>query len=188
MKPYSGYKAEKMAGGREIIPAGGYVAQILSTEVLEYTWGKVLAISFDVTEGEHKDFFKRDYAGQVGEDKKWRGVCRLTVPKDDGSEKDEWSKNSFNNAMYAIEESNSGYAWNWDEKTLKGKSAGVLFRNKEWEFNDKTGWTTECYSLASVDDIRNNKFKIAKDKPLKNKSVSTGGFTDLPEDDPDLPF
>lgn len=190
MKPFTGYKAEKSMGAREIIPAGGYVAKILDAKEVSYSWGSVLAISFDITEGEYKDFFKNDYNAQTGEDKKWRGVCRLPLPKDDGTEQDGWTKNSFNNAMFAIEDSNKGYTWNWDEKTLKGKNTGVLFRNKEWEMNGNSGWTTECYALAPVEDIHTGHFKIAKDKPLKNKPAASSGFTPIPDsgDDGDLPF
>ena len=51
MKPYNGYKAEKPASAREHLPAGGYVAKILNAEELEYSWGRVLLISFDIADG-----------------------------------------------------------------------------------------------------------------------------------------
>ena len=91
MKAFNGYKAEK-AATREQLPVGGYVAKILDAEEVTYTWGSVLVISFDIAEGEHAGFWKKDYQNQTGEDKKWRGTYRLTIPADDGSEKDEWSK------------------------------------------------------------------------------------------------
>lgn len=192
MKKFSGYKPEKSAGGREILPVGGYVAKILDAKEINYDWGDVLLISFDIIEGEYKDFFKVDYANQTREDKKWRGTFRLVQPKDDGSERDDWTKRTFNNAMFCIEDSNPNYTWEWDEKTLKGKIVGVLFRNREWEMDTeqgyKTGWTTECCTFVTVDDVRDNKFKMPKDKPLKNKSSnSAGGFIPI-DDDSDLPF
>ena len=188
MKKFNGYKAEK-SGGREPIPAGGYVAKILDAKEVDYDWGSVLLISFDVVEGPHKDFFKRDYNNQGQEDKKWRGTYRLSVPKDDGSEKDGWTKRTFGTAMWAVEDSNHGFTWAWEEAALKGKVVGVLFRNREWEYNDKTGWTTECCAFASVEDIRNEKFKMPKDKPLADKKT-TGGFTLIKDntDEDDLPF
>ena len=193
MKAYEGYKAEKPVGAKENMPIGAYIAKILEAKEVEYSWGNVLVISFDVTEGEHKDFFANDYKAQTNEDKKWRGTYRLNIPKDDGTEQDGWTKNTFNSAMYAIEASNKGYAWAWDEKTLKGKSVGVLFRNFEWEINGKTGWSTECGMLLAVDDARNGKFKPMKDKPLKNKSgtaqTASSSFSELPPVyDGDLPF
>ena len=172
MRAFKGYEAKKQGGAREILPAGGYVAKILNAEEKRYDWGDVLLISFDISEGEHSGFFNKDYQENTNEDKKWRGTYRLNIPKDDGSERDGWTKNTFGGAMWAVEESNQGYTWNWDEKSLKGKTVGVLFRNKEWEMNENTGWTTECCKLESADDIRNGKFRMPKDKPLKNKSTN----------------
>lgn len=172
MRAFKGYEAKKQGGAREILPAGGYVAKILNAEEKRYSWGDVLLISFDISEGEHSGFFNKDYLENTNEDKKWRGTYRLNIPKDDGSEKDGWTKSTFGGAMWAVEESNQGYTWNWDEKSLKGKTVGVLFRNKEWEMNGNTGWTTECCKLESADDIRNGKFRMPKDKPLKNKSTN----------------
>lgn len=176
MRAFKGYEAKKQGGARGILPAGGYVAKILNAEEKRYDWGDVLLISFDISEGERTGFFSKDYQGNSNEDKKWRGTYRLHIPKDDGSEKDGWTKNTFGSAMWAIEESNQGYTWNWDEKSLNGKTVGVLFRNREWEMNGNTGWTTECCNLESADDIRNGKFRIPKDKPLKNKQSNTSDF------------
>ena len=191
MKEFTGYKAEKASSGKEALPVGAYIAKILDAKEIVYSWGSVLNISFDITEGELKDFFKKDYAENTKEDKKWRGVYRLNEPKDDGTEQDGWTKNSFNNAMYAVEASNSGYHWAWDEKTLKGKTVGVLFRNFEWDINGKTGWSTECGMFISVDDARNGKYKPMKDRPLKSKtkeSTGTSSFSELNDTDGDLPF
>lgn len=189
IKQYNGFKAERSGGAREILPAGGHVGKILDARVQDYSWGSVLVLSHDVSEGEYKDFFRRDYAENTNEDKKWRGNLRLNIPKDDGSEKDEWTKRTFNNAMWAIEESNPGYTWNWDEKSLKNKTVGLLYRNKEWGMNGNTGWTTECCALASADDIREGKFKVPKDKPLKEKPAAAVNWTEIADDDDsDLPF
>lgn len=177
MKKFAGFEAKKSGGAREILPAGGYVAKILNAEEVSYDWGNILLISFDILEGDYKDFFDADYSGQDIEDKKWRGTYRLREPKDDGSEKDGWTKRTLGNAIWAIEESNPGYHWNWDETTMKGKIVGVLFRNREWEMNGNTGWTTECCALTSADDIRKGNFRQPKDKPLKATSVSSTGNT-----------
>lgn len=73
MKQFSGYEAKK-AVTRENLPVGGYVAKILNAEEMSYSWGAVLLISFDIAEGQYKDFFANDYKGQDREDKKWRGT------------------------------------------------------------------------------------------------------------------
>lgn len=188
MKQFSGFEAKKSAGGREPLPAGGYVAKILDCEEIQYDWGSVIKVSFDIIEGEYTNFFQQDYKDQDREDKKWRGTYRLSEPKDDGSEKDGWTKRTFGNSIWAVEASNPGYHWNWDETTLKGKIVGVLFRNREWEMNGNTGWTTECCALTSVDDIRQGKFRQPKDKPLKSNNMTGSVNFENVDTSGELPF
>ena len=188
MKKYSDVKAERASGGRETLPAGGYVCQILLARVESSEWGDTLIIAHDVCEGEYKDIFKRDFDNNPREDKKWRGLYRLRLPKDDGTEQDGWKKRTLGNFIWAIEASNPGYAWGWDEKTLKGKKIGLLYRNKEWAMEGRTGWTTEAGGTVSIDDIREGKFKMLKDKPLVNKPVEQPTFTELDDTDGELPF
>lgn len=188
MKQFSGFEAKKSGSSREKLPAGGYVAKILDAKEVEYSWGSVLLISFDIAEGEHKDFFKNDYGNQDVEDKKWRGTYRLRIPLDDGSERDGWTKRSFGNAIWAVENSNKGYHWDWDETSLKKKLIGVLYRNREWEMNGNTGWTTECCAFTSVEDVHQGTFKMPKDKPLKDKPASSAFTSVDDEDDGELPF
>ena len=188
MKKFSGFEAKRSGQAREVLPAGGYVAKVMNAEEIKYDWGEVVVISFDIAEGQYKDFFANDYRGQDREDKKWRGTYRLNVPKDDGSEKDGWTKKTFGNAVWALEDSNPGYKFDWEIAPFKGKTVGVLFRNKEWEYNGQTGWTTECCALTTVSDIRDNKFKMPKDKPLANKFAASAWDNVQSGDNSDLPF
>lgn len=193
MKAFNGFEAKKQGGSREILPVGGYVCEIKSAkeEVYNSSNGefRFLVLAIDVAEGEYAGFWKKDYDGNTADDKKWRGTFRISVPKDDGTEQDGWTKRTFGNFIWAVQESNPGYVWNWDEKTLKGKKLGVLYRNKEWEMNGNTGWTTEAGGAISVDDCRAGKFKMLKDKPLKNRPVLTQNNTpDTVDDEESLPF
>ena len=189
MRPFDGYEAKKKAV-REILPAGGYVVKVLDVAEQVYTWGNVLEISFDIAEGDRTGFFSKDYKGNINEDRKWRGKSRLNEPKNDGSEKDGWTKATFNSAMFAFEDSNDGFHWDWDEKKLKGLTVGALFRNKQWEYKGQTGWTTECCELIPAQDVRENSFRMPKDKPLKIQADQTAAPADFEEitDDDDLPF
>lgn len=190
MKPYSGYAAKKSGNSREILPAGGYVAKIISARVDETRFGDRLVVAFDIAEGDYRDFFKRDYDSNPVEDKRWRGVYRLNIPADDGSEHDEWRKRTFNNFAFALEDSNKGYSWDWQEDKLKGKLFGVLFRNKEWSFNGRSGWTTEACSATDAKSIREGKFKIPKDKALNGGERFTEAAPPVGDDPSDdaLPF
>ena len=191
MKAFNGLEIKKSVSASEPLPAGGYVAKILNAKVEEYSWGEVLVISFDISEGEYKDFFSKQYKENTREDKKWKGNFRLTVPQESNQYFDS-QKRTFGNAIWAIEESNPGYHWDWNEDALKGKMVGVLFRNFEWAMDDgRSGWSTECCTFVSVEDVRTGNFKQPKDKPLKRKeSYSSNQFSEMVEIDStdDLPF
>lgn len=190
MKAFNGLEIKKSAMASEPLPAGGYVAKILNAKVEEYSWGEVLVISFDIAEGEYKDFFSKQYKENTREDKKWKGNFRLTVPNE-GNQYFDNQKRTFGNAIWAIEESNPGYHWDWNEDALKGKMVGVLFRNFEWAMEDRTGWSTECCTFVSVEDVRTGNFKQPKDKPLRNKTANNAiesNFSALDDLDAELPF
>lgn len=189
IKDYPGRKAEKTTASSPL-PAGGYVVKILNAKVESYDWGEVLVLAFDVCEGEHKDFFRKQFNANTNEDKKWKGTYRTTVP-DENSKYFEGNRRAFNNLIYALEDSNSGYHYDCDELKFKGKLLGALYRNKEWSFNGKTGWTTECCAVTDVKAIREGDFKMPKDKPLNAEKAavqsSSAPMNDLTDDD-DLPF
>ena len=129
---YKGMKAEKAVSNTPL-PAGGYVAKIIGAKVENYSWGSVVVIAFDITEGEYSDFFRKQFDSNTNEDKKWKGTYRLTVP-DESSQYFENNQRTFNNFIYSMEDSNSGYHYDCDETKFKGKSIGVLFRNKEFSY------------------------------------------------------
>lgn len=190
MKKFEGYEKARVMTDRERLPIGGYIVKILDAEELTYDWGSVLAISIDIEEGEYKGYYQQDYELQNQEDKKWKGVYRLNVPKSDGSEMDEWTANTFKTAIAAIEDSNNGFHWDWDEKKLKGKVVGALFRNKEYELNGMRGFFTECSGFRPIEIIKSGKFRVPKDKLLK-KQETVPGFTpvsSMASSDDDLPW
>lgn len=194
MKRLNGYEQAQAYTNPDRLPVGGYVLKILNVDYQCNDWGDVIVFSFDIAEGEFKDFFANNYKSQTGEDKKWKGTYRLMVPADDGSEKDEWKMRRFKTVLTNIEESNSGYHWNWDEQTLKGKIIGALFNNKEYEYNGHHGFFTNCHSLTSVERIRSGKFEVPADTLLRKdgpqyQSASGDGFMNIPDGlDSELPF
>lgn len=186
---------------RQKLPLGAYVCKVRKAIVQSNDFGEQLCILFDIVEGEFKGFFDEDFKSNTRADKKWKGVLRQFIPKDDGSEKDEWTKSSFKGMTTAFEKSNPGYQWNWDEASLAGKMVGILFRNEEWEYENKTGWAVRPFRAISVDSVRNEDFTLPKDKPLKNKTVSSNSmdnfnalnsrmsdFAEIGEEDEELPF
>ena len=192
MKAFNGLEIKKSVSASEPLPAGGYVAKILNAKVEEYSWGEVLVISFDIAEGEYKDFFSKQYKENTREDKKWKGNFRLTVPQESNQYFDS-QKRTFGNAIWSIEESNPSFRWAWDENALKGKMVGVLFRNYEYDVDGRQGWSTECCTFVSVEDVRTGNFKQPKDKPLRNKTANNdkdieSNFSTLDDVESGLPF
>ena len=77
MKKLNGYEKAQAYSDTERLPVGGYVLKILDAVEQDNSdkgWNNQLILSFDIAEGEHKDFFAANYKAQAGEDKKWKGI------------------------------------------------------------------------------------------------------------------
>lgn len=182
---------------RQKLQLGAYVCKVKRAVVQETDYGDQLVILFDIEEGDFRNYYNNDFAANQNQDKKWRGVLKVWLPKDDGSEKDEWTKRTFKGMVTAFEKSNPGYQFDWNEASLVGKMVGILYRNEEWEMNGRSGWAVRPFRAISIDSVRDESYTLPKEKPLKNKSsyasytdfnVAPGqGFTEL-DDDGDLPF
>lgn len=194
IKKPNNWNEVKEFADRPKLPLGAYVCRVKKAAVQDSGYGDQLCILFDIAEGDWRGFYKEEYADNQQQDKKWKGVLRVWLPKDDGSERDEWTKRSLKGFITAFEKSNPGFQFNWDESSLVGKYVGILYRNEEWEYNGKTGWSARPNRAISVDSARNGDYKLPKDKPLKNKSENSYGSYNEPtdysvvDDDSELPF
>lgn len=193
---FNDYQETKSYGQVQVLPKGGYVLKIMGAEVCQNSNGQYVKIGCDIAEGEFKDYFANDYRSQQSEDKKWRCNYLLNVPKDDGTEQDGWTKRRFKTVIEALEESNPGYHFDWDEKKFKGKLIGGLFNEREYEANNDVRRATNLAQLCTVDSIRNNTYKLPADKLLGTRSVnasaqntSSDGFMNIPDGiSAELPF
>ena len=189
------YEKTKSYKDYERLPKGGYVLMIKGAEVLHNSVGEYTKIMCDIVEGDYKDFFLSEYCGQQKEDKKWHCNYLLNTPKDDGSEKDGWTKRRFKTVTEALEESNPGYHFDWDERKLKGKLIGGLFNEREYEAsNGEIRRATNLAQLCSVEKIRSGNYKIPNDKLLDNRptmptDTDTEDFMSIPDGiEDELPF
>lgn len=187
---------------RPRLPLDAYVCKVKKAAVQANEYGEQLCIVFDIFEGDWRNFYAETFESNTQENKKWKGVLRQWLPREDGSEKDGWTKSALKGMITAFEKSNPGYAFNWDESTLAGKMIGILFRNEEWEYEGKTGWTVRPFRAISVDSVRSGDYRLPKDKPLKNKSAESydsynasyssysapTNFAVLDEEDSEFPF
>jgi hypothetical protein len=175
------------------LPKSNYVCKVMNVEETTYKNGKRgLKISFDIAEGEYKDFYTKQYQESTKEDKKWSydAVYYLSIPFD-GCESyiiDGWDTFWAN-----IEDSNNGFIWNGDEKTIKGKVFGGCFRNEQSQ-NEQTGQIYDHTKLAGTriaQDIRDGKVKwTPKDKFIETAPASDdNSFVNVPNvEELDLPF
>lgn len=180
---------------RPKLPLGAYVCKTRRAVIQSNEYGEQLCVLFDIVEGEYSGFFDADFKANTNADKKWKGVLRQWLPKEDGSENDEWTKSALKGMVTAFEKSNPGYQWNWDEASLSGKMIGIIFRNEEWDYKGKIGWTVRPFRATSVDSVRSGDFTLPKDKPLKSivytatDFINSGvqSFAEI-EDDGELQF
>ena len=203
MKKPSNWENVKAAADRIPLPPGAYLVKIIDARE-EDVFSKerpgeiafsVLKIGLDIIEGDFSDFYQRDYEMQQREDKRWKGVLRQYMPKDDGTERDNWTVSRLKALVAAIEESNPGYHFDWDPRSLKGKTAGCLFREEEWAFNGRTGWKTQPFKLISTEELRKGKYNMPERRYLAPKKrpadinidPAADSFAVI-ADDEDLPF
>lgn len=182
MKPkYSGYEAKKSGGFIELPPQGAYIGKILNVKV-EPSYDKShdqLVLMLDVTEGEYAGRYMEVYNDQKERfpDCKYRGTLRITVPEENEPEQNAWMKSIFEGAMWAVEQSNDGYSWDWDEKKLKGKAVGFSVRNRSYTTDDgKNRSTTEIGRLESIAEIRDGKVRPMKDRDTRTNKTEDDGM------------
>jgi len=195
MKQFKGFdeakKAAAYAPGAKL-PIGGYVCDVLGVKYESGNNGNsdVITLQFDIAEGEYAGFFKNQYDNNQNEDKKYKGVVRIYVPTDDGSDKDNWTKNSFARWTNSFEASNTGYTWDWDEKKWKGKKIGITFGETGTVIEGKEIVYVEARSAESVDNIRSGKFYQQKFKAKNGykgngsaatSTTSNGDFLSIPD-------
>lgn len=155
MKAFNGFDAAQEAAKRtsgEKLPVGAYACQIKNVQYVvgEGDNSDRIDVLFDIVEGDYKDFFKKKYDADESEDKKWKGRKSIYVPKDDGSEKDEWTKNTFAKWTNAFEDSNDGYKWDWKEDKWKGLKVGIVFGETGTVIEGREVLYTEARFATSV--------------------------------------
>ena len=170
------------------VTPGGYVCGITAVEDVNTPNknGKCdyLRIELDIAEGEYKNYFLELY--------KSKGFWGLEMVKS-------YQENSlpfFKGFLTAVENSNKGYKFNNDEKTLLRKYIGVVLREEEYRSKDgkiKTKLVVD--QVHSIDKIRSGDFTVPELKKLDVKdspatpTFDMSAFEDIPTpDDSNLPF
>lgn len=200
MKPISNYEHVRgYENSASQLPVGGYVLKITGVRYETGTNGNSdrIIVAFDVNEGEFAGFFAKRFNADQSEDRKWKGTTTLYIPKEDGSEQDEWTTRKFKTFTNALEDSNKGYKWDWEESKWKGLLIGGVFGEVYTLIDGRQVRYTTFKSSASVENVRKGDFKTPRVQ-YKNgasanavnlgPSAANEDFMQIKDGDEDIPF
>ena len=166
MKPINGFKPEAPSGGSyPMLPKGLYVAQIKAVKLEGVEPDQRLVLRLEIIEGEYAGYYTKRYnadtqrGGQY--EVKYKGDFAIQIPNEGNAYRQhhDWDLRAFNNAIWAIEQSNEGYHWDWTEALLKGKLIGINVRQGSYNGNPYT----VIGRLESVPELRAGKCKPMND-------------------------
>lgn len=181
IKKFSGYDEIQVFEGGATIEPGGYELRIIDAKVEKFTNCEILKIAFDIINNEkYAGFYSTRFKSAKAQNPnaKWGGVFDVFIPKDDGSEKDDYTKQAFKRFITSVEHSNSGYVWNWDEHSLKGKDFGGVFGREEFQTKEgELKFATKCRFPRSIESIRSGNFTVPDDKLLDDKKRNNDPYT-----------
>lgn len=157
MKKIENFEEIKASGEFDPLKPGGYVCTLM--EAKDESDKEYLKVSFDVAEGEFADYYRNLYKAMDF----WGGVFIRSYK--------EKALSMFKGFIKAVEESNVGYVWNWDESTLKGKKVGLILQEEEYV---PTGGAHAgelrtrliVQKVVNVETIKSGNFKVPELKKL----------------------
>ena len=174
MKPIEGYDLINEAGEFKRLPAGIYGVKI--TNVKDVPENQYLEIYCDITKGEYANYFKSQLdAGLKDGSRSIRSYKQNALP-------------FFKAFITAVEKTNSGYQWDWDESKLVGKNVIAVFGEEEYEDKDgnvKVG--TKLVEFRSLEAFKEGRIKVPELKKLPPKEEPVEVTQTLTLDD-ELPF
>jgi len=192
MKPIEGFKAEAPAASYPMLPKGLYVAKINNVKIDGDEPDQRLVLRVDITEGEHTGYYVKRFnsdkerGGQY--EAKYKGDFSIQIPNQNNPRRQhyDWDNRAFGNAIWAIEQSNPGYHWDWNEQGLKGKAVGINVRGGT--YNGKP--YTSIGRLESVQAIRDGSAKVMADAKPRGDAQTAGNMDGgaIVVTDDELPF
>lgn len=175
MKPIQGWNLVNEAGEFKRLPAGIYGVKLTSVKNNEE--GQYFEITCDIVKGEFKDYFKSQVeAGLKDNSKTLRSYKTNALP-------------FFKAFITAVEKSNPGYEWDWDESKLVGKNVIAVFG--EEEYKDKDGnvkVATRVVEFRSLEAYQQGKITVPELKKLPPEEATVPVVENSLLSDSDLPF
>lgn len=147
------------------LPIGAYECVIKEANVHknEETGKETFRVAVDIANGDYKDYYQRRYDNNTNSNKKWdNNATRYLAFQGDNVA-------YFKGFITCVENSNSGYTWNWEEKTLVGKKICGVFQYEEYESQDgKKGIKVRLNKFRSLDKM--NEIEVSDSVRLLNGS------------------
>jgi len=166
-------------GDFEILELGGH--EVVIKDAYEYTNEKTgntsLKIEVDIAGNDKQaGFYQKQYDNNISSDRKWpNGACKYISLKED-----ENCVALFKGFTTAVENSNSGYKWNFDEKTLIGKKICGVFGLEEYTKQDGTvGTIVKLTQFRSLDKLK--EVQIPKVKLLNGSYIDIDDYEERKE-------
>ena len=167
-KPKNWDNVKANTGDYESLKLGGH--EVIIKNAYEYTGmtgNTSLRIEVDIDgNDEQKGFYQKQYDANTNSDKKWpsASVKYISLKEDDTC------LALYKGFTTIIENSNPGYTWNFDEKTLIGKKLCGVYGLEEFKDNEGNIKTaTKLVQFRSLDKL--NEIKIPKVKLLDGSFV-----------------
>lgn len=163
------------------LPKGAYVIEIKGAreDINRNGSGSHLTIAFDIAEGEYKGFYQRQYDNSTNEDKRWPrdATFYLSVPSDN-SKPFVWE--NWNTFFADLEDSNNGFVFKGDVKSIKGKLIGGKFYLEQTEYNGNIYDHIRLRWTCVANDVRTgNPGAMPKDKLIERSSAMPTSDTDF---------
>lgn len=133
------------------LPIGAYECIIKEAGVHknEQSGKKTFRVAVDIASGEFKNYYQQRYDSNTSMDKKWdnNAVRYLAFEGDNVA--------YFKGFITAVENSNPGYKWNWEEETLVNKKIGGIFLYEEYENQEgKRNVKVRLNKFRSLDKLK----------------------------------
>lgn len=184
---------------------GGYICEIIDAKVENAPTrngnAEKFVVAVDIKGGDYDGYFRRQYERakeQRGAGARWGARYEVFLTTQDGA-----CSPYFKGLIKCVEESNAGYKWQWDEKTLRGKKVGIVFGEERYTGSDCLPHTTVRPFFArsvktiidgvDVPQMRDRTQGAGSSYSASYSGAPTVGSTNAPAgftkvEDDDLPF
>lgn len=159
MKPIQGYDLVAEAGDIKPIPAS--IQGVRITKVVDNPANEYLEIYCDIVKGEYKDYFKTlTSLGLKDTSRTFRSYKANALP-------------FFKAFITAIEKTNPGYRWDWDEQKLVGKNVMAVFGEEEYIDNEgNLKVVTKIQDFRSLEAYQQGRITVPSIKRLSEEEKS----------------